>query len=232
MKGLSMNNKIFLIVTGVLLALVLAACQGDISSSVEETPCDPQTLEITRIVPQTIEVTRIVQSPAIPPASEATPPSTEMSESSPSIIVPTGTSSVQMGPNYFDGLVVLAQYYTLLDHGFYEEAVSLYSASKQKTNGVKADIAYFESTLKAVKVKFIHPFDYWLAQQGLPLQPIPGNEIRYVVGTTVFLQGQDRNILGTPVGTRIPDNVTSFVSLVLENGEWKINEINSSPWFP
>jgi len=227
-----MNNKFFLVVTGVLLAIVLAACQGEISSSVEEMLCVPQTLEVTRIVPQTIEVTRIVQLPAIPPESEAAPTAAETSESSPPITVPVGSSSVQIDPEYFDGFIVLTQYYTLLDHGFFEEAVSLYSESKKKINGEKEDIAYLESTLKAVKVKFIHPFDYQHAQQGLPLQPIPDNEIRYVVGTTQYLQGQEWNISGTPIGTRVPETVTSFISLVLENGEWKINEINSSPWFP
>jgi hypothetical protein len=223
MKGLSMTNRHFLTATGVLFALVLTACQGAITPSSEETPCVPQTVEVTRLVPQTIEVTRIVQQPPITPEYEATTGSTEPTVTPLSITVQAGSSSLQMDPAYFDGFIVLTRYYTLLDHGLFEEVLPLYSSSLLRKSGG----GNFESDLKSVKVISIRPYDYWRAQQGLPPQPTPENEIRYIVGTIVFHKAPAWNEGGTPT----PDEQTRFVSLILEDGEWKLNEFNSSPWF-
>lgn len=218
-----MTNRHFLTATGVLFAFVITACQNAIAPSSEETLSVPQTLEVTRLVPQTIEVTRIVQQPIIPTESESTTTSTESTVTPLSIAVQAGSFSVQMDPAYFDGFIVLMQYYTLLDHGLFEEVLPLYSSSLLKKSGG----GNFESDLKSVEVRSIRPYNYWRAQQGLPPQPIPENEIRYIVGTIVFHKAPAWNQGETPT----PDEQTRFVSLILEDGEWKLNEFNSSPWF-
>ena len=193
-----------------LITVILVACNGNIV----------QTVEITRLVPQTVEVTRIIPQPA------ATSESVTLVTDLPSIKIQTDSISVPLDPSYFDGFIVLTQFYTLLDHGLYEEAVSLFSSSKQNINGVEADIAYYESSMESVKIRFIIPYDYWLAKQGIEPPPSRKNEIRFVVGKTVIYKGAAWNDNGTPV----PHNETRFISLVLENGQWKIDEINSSPF--
>jgi hypothetical protein len=179
-----------------------------------------QTVEVTRLVPQAMEVTRIIPQPI------ATSGSGTLVTDSPSITIQTDSISVPLDPSYFDGLIVLTQFYTLLDHGLFEEAVSLFSLSKQNINGVEADIAYYESSTESVKIRFIIPYDYWLAKQGIEPPPSRKNEIRYVIGKTVIYKGAAWNDNGTPV----PHNETRFISLVLENGQWKIDEMNSSPF--
>ncbi len=209
-----MNGKYFHMIRGLLFVLIMTACRGVTSSNIAETPC----------IPQTVEVTRIVQHSAIAPEFDTTTASKETVVPSTSLIVHAGASSIELNPAYFDGVIVLLQYYTFLDDGLYEEVLPLYSTLLFRKTGGKN----FEADLKSVKLNFIRPYDYWCILSGWPLQPISENEIRYIVGTTVFHKAPAWNVRGTPQ----PDNRTSFVSLVLENDQWKLNELNSSPWFP
>ena len=210
-----MNDRHFLIATGLLFALTLAACQGQISPGATETPC----------VPQTVEVTRLVQPPTV--TSESGTATTTAEPTSPSLPVSVQaiSSSVKIDAAYFDGIVVLTKYFTLLDHGLYEEVFPMYSSSFLKRYE-KYETKKIEINLKSVKVISIRPYNYWRVQQGLPPQPIPENEIRYIVGLTVVYDIASMNVGGTPT----PYGQTRFASLVLENGEWKINEFNSSSW--
>jgi hypothetical protein len=198
-----MNNRYILIAVVLLFTFALTSCRGVISPSLAETPCAPQTIEVTRIIPQ--------------------PTTTEGAIPSLSVSITAGSSSVQIDPAYFDGIVVLTRYYTLLEHGLYDEVLPMYSSSLSKRNGGKN----FEVDIKSIKLSGIQPYNYWLAQQGQPLPPIPENEIRYVVYTTVIHKAPAWNVGGTPQ----PDRQTTFVSLILENGEWKLYELQSSPWF-
>jgi hypothetical protein len=129
-----------------------------------------------------------------------------------------------LNPDYFDGFIVLTQYYTLLDHGLYEEVLPLYSSSLLRSTGGKN----FEFDIISVKVRFIQPYSYWLATTGQSPQSIPENEIRYIVGTVVLHKAPAWNVGGTPQ----PDNRTRYVSLFLEDCTWKLIEFLSSPWFP
>ena len=208
-----MNNKLFKLLIGILMVFELVACQSRVSSKSGEATCIPQTIEVTRIVPQ----------PTFRQESGTIIVATKTAVSSPSITVQVGSASVQMDPSYFDGFIILTQYYTLLDHGLYEEVLPLYSSSLLKKSGGKN----FEADLKSVEIRFIHPYNFWRAQQKLPPQPIPENDLRFIVGTIVFHKSPAWNVGSTPK----PDSQTRFVSLVLESGAWKINEFNSSPWF-
>lgn len=218
-----MTNRNFLNMTGILFALVLTGCQGVVFPSIEETPFIPLNVEVTQLAPQTTEDTRVMQQFTTTQGSENKIVSTVSPTTSLSVTVLSDSLSFQMSPAYFDGFIVLTRYYTLLDHGFFEEVLPLYSSSLLKKSRGKN----FESDLKSVEVIAIRPYNYWRAQQGLSPQPIPENEIRYIVGTIVFHKAPAWNKSGTPM----PDEQTRFVSLVLEDGEWKLNEINSSPWF-
>lgn len=186
-----------------------------------------QTVEITGMALQTVEVTIPIPKSTIASESGNIIASPDATAIPLSINIQTDLASIPMDPVFFDGLIVLTQYYTLLDQRAYEEAVSLYSKSRQNINGEEADIAYFQSSLESIEIRYIYPFDYWLAKQGQVASPNRQDEMRFVVGTTVVYRGAAWNDWETPV----PFDRTNFILLVLENGKWKINEINSSPWF-
>jgi hypothetical protein len=191
---------------------ILSSCQEDL----------PLTIEVASSVPQTIEVTRIVQQPIQPLESKVT---TATAEPAPSVTTQVCDSSVQIEPAYFDGIVVLTQYYTLLSHGLYEESYQLLSSSQQKRYGFEDYKSFYSHDLKALVIEGIQPYNHWRVYQGLPTLQIPPNKLRYVVFMTAYHNGAAWNQGGTPV----PDDVTGFQTLVLENSEWKIDEFSTSP---
>ena len=210
---MKINQKIVYLI----LALLVAACNTVTS----------QTEEDSHLIPQLTDTVKSTTQPTSHQESLTPTSAPNSTDSAPQIKIETETLSVQVDPVYFDGIVVLVQYYTFLNQGLYEKAVSLYSVSKQNINGIEADVEYFQSSLDSVGIGSILPYDYWLAQQGIDPLPAPQNEIRFVVKTTVVYKGAAWNDNGTPV----PYDKGSFVSLSLENNGWKINEINSSPWY-
>ncbi len=195
--------RYFLTVVGILFVFTLTSCRGNTALS---------TIATSSPLP-TAEVIQTVQKPA----------TTETASPGLPVTIQAGSTTVLLEPDYFDGVIVLARYYTLLEHGLYKEVLPMYSSSLLKRNEGKN----FEVDIKSIELRGIQPYNYWLAQQGQPLPPIPENEIRYVVYTTVFHKAPAWNVGGTPQ----PDRQTTFVSLILENGEWKLYELQSSPWF-
>lgn len=196
------KNKLILCL---LLMFVLTSCSSAI-----------QTVEVTRLVSQTVEVTDVIlQSTVTPEVGNSTPVV--------SVVIQTDDVSVPMDAVYFDGIIVLTQYYTFLNLEAYEDAVSLYSSSILERNGFEAEVEHFEYDLEAVNIISILPLNYWLAQQGRSMPATPENEMHFIVETDVFHKGAAWNEGGTPK----PDNQVRFITLVEENGEWKIDEINS-----
>lgn len=192
--------------------LVLVACGNEKSSEVKPTSCVQQTVEVTRIVQHVV---------TLPVPNESTSTPKPIVTNSP-ILVQGTTKSIYLKTAYFDGSAVLGRYYTLLDYGLYDEIPSLFSSTLfQKVGG-----QYLERNIKSVSIRSIYPYNLWQAETGMPIQNIPENELRFIVGITVFHEGAGWN----PGGTPQPDDQTRFISLVFEDNEWKIDEINSSPW--
>ncbi|MCU0487595.1 MAG: hypothetical protein MUE67_01435 [Anaerolineales bacterium] len=196
-----MNGRFILTLVGVLIIFMPTGCGGKIAPSTIATSSPSQ------------PVTQIVQKPA---ATKTVAP--ELSDT-----FQVDSSTVLLEPDYFDGVMVLTRYYTLLEHGLYKEVLPLYSSSLLKNYGGKN----IEVDLKSVKLKGIQPYSYWLAQTGQSPQKIPENEIRFIVYITWFHNAPAWNLEGTPQ----PDEQTRFISLIRENGEWKLYELQSSPWF-
>ena len=222
----NMNKKRVIIAFWLLFVFTLAGCLNGPSLNTEKTPTIPQTVEVTRIVTQIIEVTRVVQQPTTIPESGIATAVTGPTVTPPPVTVQADGLSVLIDPAYFDGLIVLTQYYTLLNHGLYEESYPLLSSSQQKIYNFKDYASFYTHDLKALEIEGIHPYNYWRAQQSFPALQIPPDELRYVIYLTVFHNGAAWNEGGTPM----PDKVTGFQSLVFENNEWKIDEFNTSPW--
>ena len=161
-------------------------------------------------------------SMGLTPLSTSTPSSIPTSTSTKNIVVVVDSLGVKLSPSYFDGIQLLSQYYTLLDKGFSEEAVTFYS--DQLSNKIKNDPLVFDA--ESVGIRFIYPYDYWLALQNSIPETIPESEMRFIVGLLVVHRSPALNKNGTPT----PYSETYFIALINEKGGWKINEANSSPW--
>lgn len=196
-----------------LLTLVLTACN---SGAI-------QIVEVTRLVPQTIEVTRVIPQPTATQESGDLATTPEPSATSIPNISQVDFSFAQVYPAYFDGFVVLTQYYTLLNHRLYEESYQLLSSSQQKRYDFEGYVNFYTHDLKSIEIIRIQPYNYWCEQQGLSALPIPASELIYVVWMTAFHNGAAWNEGGTPT----PDDVTGFETLVFENNEWKIDKFST-----
>lgn len=139
------------------------------------------------------------------------------------LLIGNGTSSVLLDPAYFDGAVVITQYFTLEDHGFGEEYLALLSKGLyKKVQGTP------EPNIQSIKINTLEPYPITEYKNKWPPQTIPENELRFHVRYTVIYKGAAWNNGGTPT----PYREQRFISLIKENGEWKIDKINSSPWYP
>jgi hypothetical protein len=216
-KGLLMNKINFLAVAGVLLSNVLTACQSSYSPGADRMLTVTQPAEATPMLKQSTLVLEPYASPAAVIESAVTPDI---------VTIQTGSASFQLDPDYFKGLIILTEYYTLLDHGLYEESYQLLSAAQQKRTSFEDYVAYHSTDTKALEIKGILPYNYDRIQKGLPARQIPPGELRYFVFVTIYHNGLTWNKGSIPM----PDDKTGFQALVLENNEWKVDKFNTSPW--
>ena len=101
-----MKTKMFRLVLSLLLAFVFTACNGT-KQTVEVTRLVPQTVEITEIVTQVVVATQIIRTNATEPSKPVSPTPQE--------------PPPDLDTAYYDGIVVITQYYTFLGKGMYEE---------------------------------------------------------------------------------------------------------------
>jgi hypothetical protein len=207
-----MEKKYLYIVLWSFLFLLLVACGNEKSTDIKPTPYAQQTVEVTRIGQQVVTLPALNKPSSRPKLLVTNSP----------ILVQGATKSIELNTAYFDGSAVIGRYYTLLNYGLYDEIPSLFSSTLLQKIGGK----YLERNIKSVRVRSIYPYSLWQAETGLPIQNIPDDELRFIVGITMFHEGAGWN----PGGTPQPDEQTRFISLVFESNEWKIDEINSSPW--
>jgi hypothetical protein len=155
-----------------------------------------RTVEVTRLAPQTVQVTIIVTP--TPPTSASLTPETEYSV-------------------YFDGILVITQYYKLLDQASYEDAYQILGGSaKQHASSLESYIASSTRAFKSVKIVAIQPYDEWVRQQGH--QPTLDPELKYVFFVQIVAEGE-----GTMSGSAVSGEVqTLFITVAQEDGQWKV----------
>ena len=182
-----------------LLALIASSC--NISNQ--------QPIEVTKIVPQTVIVTQIVKETVLV-ASEPT--------ASPEYIPPTN-----IDPAYYDGIVVITQYYTYLGNGLHERAYELLSSSAREHHPTKED--YLEVTkqaFKSVEIISIIPDYVRVINQGGHPKPEPADEKRFQV--KIIPVGE-----GKLSGSRLSGELqTLYLTVKLEDGEWKIDSFSTA----
>jgi len=108
-----MKPAIFLIL--LIISLTLPACNLATLPVSEASRVVPQTIEVTRVIPQTVIATQFIEIARATPM-EATDHSGK-------------TPQPGIDPAYYDGIIVITQYYTFLGHGLYEDAYLLLSST-------------------------------------------------------------------------------------------------------
>lgn len=203
-----MKKKIFVLVSNMILVMVFTACSG-MMQTVEVTRLVPKTVEVTKIVNQTVIVTEFVERTSVPP--QRTPIAFEI------------RAEPDQETAYYEGIIVLAEYYTLLDQGLFEQAYLLLSQSRPNAKSLEEYLADRELVnIYAYRLISAQPYYEWSEKQGGKASPDPKNRKRFYI--RVFAEGE-----GGMAGSVTNGIHTFFAKLVWENGEWKIYSINTSP---
>jgi len=199
-----MEKKSRLVLSLLLHSFALAACSK----------ATPQIFEVTRLAPQTAEVTRVVTQTVI--VTHAVEETTSITQES--TINTEVTPQMDIDPAYFDGIIVITQYYMFLGHGLYEEAYRLLSSSAQKhSKDVDDYIKGARSSFKSVEIITIQPYYLWANERDSQASPETDNERRFYV--QIIAEGEG-NMSGSVLNGTLQ---TIFLSLIQENGEWKID---------
>jgi hypothetical protein len=201
-------KDIFRLALVLLIAFVLTACNGG-TQTVEVTRLVLQTVEVTKFVTQTVNVTQLVQRTAT--IKPRTPMPVEI------------RTEPDQNTAYYDGIIVLAEYYTLLDQKLYEEAYQLLSTSKPNAKSLEEFVSGHEVvSINTYKLISTQPYYEWAEELGSRSSPDSETKKRFYI--RVYAEGE-----GGMAGSVINGVHTYFATLVWENGEWKIYSINTSP---
>ncbi len=176
---------------------LLTACTTNTPTVVEPTLVTPtQTLQVTKTPFPTFTTTPKVETPTLTPIS---------------------SELVDMDPAYFDGIVVITQYYTFLDEGLFEEAYTLLSSEQQKRQSLEEYTKMKAMAFKTVKILKIQPYYYFAQHQGWKAAQETGDERQFYI--QIIAEGE-----GGMSGSYLNGVVQSlFLSLIQEKSSWKIN---------
>jgi hypothetical protein len=190
-----MKKKPSILVLTLSLIFVCTACK-----KVEETRLVPQTVVVTRAVPKTMMAANIVQETP-PNKSELVPPNCQESFN-------------DIDPAYYDGIVVITQYYTFLGHGLYEEAYQLLSSAAQ-VYSLQDYIKNQKAAFKVVRIITVRPFYF----QDNPYRSTSELKSNKWFSVAIYAEGE-----GGWSGS-VPNGEQSFkVAITQENGVWKMDK--------
>jgi len=175
----------------ILFGLTLAACSSQ----------DAQIVEVTRIVPQTVEVTPKAMDAIPEPDMTATPQPTPL-----------------LDRKYYDGVILITQYYTFLGNSLYEEAYQLLgSSAKVHAPDPEDYVTDCQRWFQEVEIVSIQPFTVWSQQHGGPPRQDSEDQIYFAVEIRAWGEGR---MSGSAVSGELQ---LLFLGLVIEDGAWKID---------
>lgn len=161
-------------------------------------------VEVTRIVSQAATATQEIQGTATAnpaPKSSVTP-----------------KSQNYLDRGYYDGIVVITQYYTFLGHNLHEEAYQLLgSSAKQHAPNLDDYVYMARLSFKTVEIITVEPCTVWLESHGSPPRRDSDDKKCFTVEIKAWGEGR---MSGSAVSG---EPQLLFLTLVLENGEWKID---------
>lgn len=190
-----MSKTLFTITKYLIFVLILSACNNGVLPAAESTQTTPRPEEAT----EQHELETFTPTPA------ATEPYQDL--------------------GYYEGIVVITQYYTFLGHNQYSEAYSLLSQHKPNLESLEEFIQNREiEKIEKIELVTIQPYFVHVEKQGVRLQsPDSENEKRFYV--QIIAWGEGRMVGGAVSGW--PQ--TLFLTLVKEDGEWKIISGGTAP---
>lgn len=191
-----MNKTLFTIYKFLIFVLILSACNRGGVLPAEES---------TQTTPKPEEATEQHEVETLTPTLAATKPYQDL--------------------GYYDGIVVITQYYTLLGHNQYAEAYTLLSRHKPNLESLDEFIQNREiEKIEKIEIITIQPYFVHVEKQGVRLKsPDSENEKRFYV--QIIAWGEGRMVGGAVSGW--PQ--TLFLTLVKEDGEWKIFSGGTAP---
>lgn len=115
---------------------------------------------------------------------------------------------------YFDGVIVITQYYTFLDHGLYEEAYQLLSSSARTRIGNLEDYMEYEKSWFS-KLEIISIYPQYLKTNSMDRR-------RFIV---TFISWGEGRLSGAGISGK---EQTLYLTLVRESGKWKIDSFDTA----
>lgn len=135
----------------------------------------------------------------------------------------TSTSEpIPLDTAYYDGIIVITQYYTFLGYGLYENAYGLLSTSAQKPHTMEEYVTATQMAFKIVEIVTIQPLNERIQKQGISnfVTPDPPERKRYYVEIRAWGKG---NMSGSRMNG---DLQIIILTLVKEDGKWKIESFS------
>lgn len=137
--------------------------------------------------------------------------------------IPTAKHQVSWDTVYYDGIIVITQYYTFLGNGLHEKAYGLLSASEQNYGNFDEYVKNTRIAFKTVEIITIQPYFVVVNQQGGQTTPDPNNRKRFVAKIRAWGEG---NMSGSVTNGALQ---TLYLTLVQEDGRWKIDSFSTAP---
>jgi hypothetical protein len=124
--------------------------------------------------------------------------------------------------SYYDSLVAISQYYTLFNHGFYEDAYGLRSSFDDHLGSLDEWIALLKlAQIEENSVVEIYPLLESARQ--FQIRPTPEPMSRRMFYAQIYAEGANGMAGSVANGVH-----TYFITTLLENGRWKIYSVNTS----
>jgi hypothetical protein len=118
---------------------------------------------------------------------------------------------------------VLTRYYTFLGHGLPEEAYMLLSENSRSSRTLEDFVRYGDMWFRTVEIVSIIPFHEAVRLQGGISTPDPPNKRMFTVEIRAWGEGKMS-------GSRMSGDLQLlFITLVLEDGNWKIDHFATAP---
>jgi hypothetical protein len=140
------------------------------------------------------------------------------------VVLATQEPQQTLDQAYYDGIVVITQYYTYLGNELHGEAYWLLSASAQQPRSYEEFVEITEKSFKRVEIISVTPFYVDVERQG-GIVTTPDTEIRIKFTVRIRAWGE-----GTMSGAvKSGDLQLLFITLVMEDEDWKIDTFATSP---
>jgi len=194
-----MMNNRYIPISFLVLLIGLTSCGNFYRFEQEETESGSSVDTITQIAP-----TREIYSP------EATASA-------------TAEAQIPLDPTYYDGIIAITTYYTFLGHGLPEEAYWLLSTNNRNLRTLEDFVTTSKMWFKTVEIISIVPFHEDVRSQGGISTPDPPDHRRFTVKIRAWGEGK---MSGSMMSG---DLQHLFITLVLEDGKWKIDQFSTSP---